>query len=57
MPEACPACDFAADIDNLKMQSLKNNVLATIGNFERRTQTNEFENPVRLRSNYEIKQP
>jgi len=30
MPEACPACDFAADIDNLKMQRLKNNVLAEL---------------------------
>jgi len=48
MPEACTACDFAADIDNLKMQRLKNNVLATIGNFVSRTQTHEFENAVRV---------
>ena len=48
MPEACSACDFAAEIDILKMQSLKNNALAIIGNFVMRKPTREIENAVRV---------
>jgi len=42
MREACPAWEFAADTHILKIQNLKNNVLATIGNFVRRTPTREL---------------
>ena len=56
MPEACSACDFAAEIDILKMQSLKNNALAIIGNFVMRKPTREIENAVRVWSKNEIKQ-
>jgi len=48
MPETCPACDFAADTYILKMQSLKINALAIIGNFVMRKPTREIENAVRV---------
>jgi hypothetical protein len=37
MTYACPAWDFAADTHILKMQSLKNKVLRSVGSFPRRT--------------------
>jgi len=42
MTYACPAWEFTVDTDILKMQSLKNKVLRTVGNFARRTPPREL---------------
>jgi len=39
MPSACPAWEFAADSQLLKLKCLQNGVLLSIGNLTRRTQT------------------
>jgi hypothetical protein len=42
MTYACPAWEFAAEIDLLKLQHLQNKVLHTIGNFPRHTSVQDM---------------
>jgi len=42
MTYACPICEFAEDSHLLKLQSLQNKVLCTIGNLSKRTPTNDL---------------
>jgi hypothetical protein len=42
MTYACPAWEFAAESNLLKLQRLQNRVLRTIGNFPRRTSVRDL---------------
>jgi hypothetical protein len=42
MTYACPASEFAADTNLIKLQRLQNKVLRAIGNFPRRTMVREM---------------
>jgi hypothetical protein len=54
MTYACPAWEFAADNYLLKLQSLQNSVLRTIGHFPRRTPVREIHVAFEIPYVYEI---
>jgi hypothetical protein len=54
MTYACPACEFATDNHQLKLQRLQNKVLRTIGNFSRRTPVRDLHMAFKLSYIYEI---